>query len=253
MILNDTQSLGGAEGSQSGAASAKIQEELNRFLILLVTQLKNQDPLDPMDANEFTSQLVSFANVEQQIHQNANLEELIKLQQSSQIAAIVNYIGTRVEAETKHTVLEDGAAEFTYSMDENAGDVTINIKDSSGTTVFVGDGETGAGKHSFVWDGLGFAGMPQREGTYTVSVTALDSGDRSELGFDTLMIGTGARPLRPPIGGAHLPGVFGLHTPSTTPSRSGPPPTPGPETRWWWAAGMSGWKRPRHFTAGDGR
>lgn len=174
MILNDTQSLGGAEGSQSGAASAKIQEELNRFLILLVTQLKNQDPLDPMDANEFTSQLVSFANVEQQIHQNANLEELIKLQQSSQIAAIVNYIGTRVEAETKHTVLEDGAAEFTYSMDENAGDVTINIKDSSGTTVFVGDGETGAGKHSFVWDGLGFAGMPQREGTYTVSVTALD-------------------------------------------------------------------------------
>ena len=45
-----------------------------------------------------------------------------------------------------------------------------------------------------------------------VSVTALDSGDRSELGFDTLMIGTGARPLRPPIGGAHLPGVFGLHT-----------------------------------------
>ena len=126
MILSDTQSLGGAESSQSGAATAKLQEDLNRFLNLLVTQLKNQDPLDPMDANEFTSQLVSFANVEQQIHQNANLEELIKLQQSSQIASIVDYIGTRIEATTKHTVLEDGKAEFSYSMDENASDVTIN-------------------------------------------------------------------------------------------------------------------------------
>ena len=173
MILNDTQSLGGTEGSQSGVATAKLQEDLNRFLNLLVTQLKNQDPLDPMDANEFTSQLVSFANVERQIHQNASLEELIKLQQTSQIAAIVDYLGTRVEATTKHTVLEDGAAEFTYSMDENVSDVTINIKDSSGTTVFVGDGEPSAGKHGFVWDGLGFGGMPQPEGTYTVSVTAL--------------------------------------------------------------------------------
>ena len=176
MILNDIESLGGAESSQSGAAGAKLQEDLNRFLNLLVTQLKNQDPLDPMDANEFTSQLAQFASVEQQIRQNANLEELIALQQSSQIAAIVDYIGTRVEANTKHTVLEDGTAEFTYSLDANAQDVTINIKDSSGITVFVGDGETNAGKHGFVWDGLGFGGMPQPEGTYTVSVTALDRG-----------------------------------------------------------------------------
>ena len=55
--------------TKSGAAQAKLNEDLNQFLNLLVTQLKNQDPLDPMDANEFTSQLVQFASVEQQIYQ----------------------------------------------------------------------------------------------------------------------------------------------------------------------------------------
>ena len=63
--------------SSSGTAKAKLDQDLNQFLNLLVTQLKNQDPLDPMDANEFTSQLVQFASVEQQIYQNANLEKLL--------------------------------------------------------------------------------------------------------------------------------------------------------------------------------
>ena len=86
--------LGGLTGTtttvdtdtQSGASQAKLDQELNRFLNLLVTQLKNQDPLDPMDANEFTSQLVQFASVEQQIYQNSNLEKMLALQEMQRTA-----------------------------------------------------------------------------------------------------------------------------------------------------------------------
>lgn len=61
--------------TQAGQSQKKLQDDLNQFLNLLVAQLQNQDPLEPLDANEFTAQLVQFASVEQQIQQNSNLEK----------------------------------------------------------------------------------------------------------------------------------------------------------------------------------
>ncbi len=144
---------------------------------LLVTQLKNQDPLDPLDTNEFTAQLVQFAGVEQQIQQNANLEKLLNLQETSQVAAMVNFIGTTVEATGDTLPLENGRAEFTYTLGVNAANVTITIMNSSGLIVFTGEGETGTGKHGFVWDGKSTAGTDQPDGAYTVIIGALDRAD----------------------------------------------------------------------------
>ena len=93
LIGNSLDSSNLIEGTKSSESSDKLEEELGRFLNLLVTQLKNQDPLDPLDANEFTSQLVAFAGVEQQIFANANLEKLLKLEQTNQISALVDFIG----------------------------------------------------------------------------------------------------------------------------------------------------------------
>ena len=76
--------------TKAGQSQQKLQDDLNQFLNLLVAQLQNQDPLEPLDANEFTAQLVQFASVEQQIQQNANLEELITMQQNTQAASMVN-------------------------------------------------------------------------------------------------------------------------------------------------------------------
>ena len=174
MILSGLSDTTLTEGSKSASNQAQLQEDLNRFLNLLITQLKNQDPLDPMDATEFTSQLVQFASVEQQIYQNANLEKLLNLQQTSQISSMVDFIGHTVEATGKQVPLEDKKAEFTYSLDTNAAETIINIKDESGITVYTGDGETGVGKHTFTWDGISFGNMPQPEGVYTVTVTAFD-------------------------------------------------------------------------------
>ncbi len=181
------------DGTKSATSQVKLQDELNRFLNLLVTQLRNQDPLDPLDTNEFTAQLVQFASVEQQIQQNANLEKLLNLQETSQVAAMVNFIGTTVEVTGDTVPLENGRAEFTYALGVNATDVTVTIMNSSGLTVFVAEGETGTGKHDFVWDGKSTGGVEQPDGVYTVVVGALErAGNLIEVEQTVLGRVTGA-------------------------------------------------------------
>jgi len=175
MILGSTQSTTGLGANSDAVVSeAQLQEDLNRFLNLLVAQLKNQDPLDPMDSNEFTQQLVQFASVEQQIKQNANLEKMLALQETSQVSTMVGFIGNTIEATGDTVPLEDGNAEFTYTLDSNATDVTISIRNSAGLTVFTAAGDAGAGKHNFVWDGLDSVGEAQPDGAYTIVIGAVD-------------------------------------------------------------------------------
>ncbi len=178
---SDTSSF--IEGSQAATSKAKLDTELNRFLNLLVTQLKNQDPLDPMDATQFTTQLVQFASVEQQIYQNSNLEKLLKLEQTKAVSSLVDFIGTTVEADGRRFPLENGNAEFTYTMPGGVSKATISITNSSGLTVFTGDGETGIGKHTFAWDGRNKSGILLPDGTYNVLVSGLDaSGNLVNVG-----------------------------------------------------------------------
>ncbi len=183
MLIGD--SLGSSnllEGSKSAESSARLEEELNRFLNLLVTQLKNQDPLDPLDANEFTSQLVAFAGVEQQIFANSNLEKLLQLEQTNQISALVDFIGTTVEAEGRTVPLQDGQAEIGYTIPAGTDSATITITNSTGLTVFQGNAETSSGTHVFAWDGKNNSGVLQPDGAYNVLVNGLDfSGNLQEI------------------------------------------------------------------------
>lgn len=164
--------------SKSAASAAKLQDQLNQFLNLLVTQLKNQDPLDPLDAKEFTSQLVQFASVEQQIYQNSNLEKLLSLQTSNQVSSMVNYLGTTVEFAGKKLPLEDGRAELTYTLPTNAQKMTLTIAAPSGETVFSTDVATEAGSHTFVWNGKDSNGIDQPDGIYTFLVGGTDFANR---------------------------------------------------------------------------
>ncbi|MCH7487133.1 MAG: flagellar hook assembly protein FlgD [Proteobacteria bacterium] len=178
MILGSASSTDGlALDSQSVGSKEQLNEDLNRFLKLLITQLQNQDPLEPMSATEFTSQLVQFAGVEQQINANANLEKLLKLQQTSQISSMVGFIGNAVEARGNTVYLEDGLAESTYTLDVNADDITITVRNAAGLTVFTVDGEPGIGSHDFLWDGKDKNGILQPDGAYIIIVSALDRED----------------------------------------------------------------------------
>ena len=159
------------ENSQSAGAKAKLNEDLNRFLTLLVTQLQNQDPLDPLDATEFTSQLVQFASVEQQIFQNSNLEKLLNLQETNQISQMVDFIGKRVEYFGQELSLEKGNAEFSYVMPSSVVDANVNISNSAGLNVFFAKGDATAGKHTVIWDGVDKNGNQQSDGKYSVLVS----------------------------------------------------------------------------------
>ncbi len=175
MFISGANSTTLEEGTKSASNAASLQDDLNRFLNLLTTQLKNQDPLDPMDSNEFTSQLVQFASVEQQIYQNSNLEQLVALAQTNQVSSLVDFIGKRIEvAGTTKFPLEDSKAEFTYTMPQGAKSASIIIRDANGLTVYEQDANLDQGSHTFQWDGRDRNGGTAPDGQYSVLVSGLD-------------------------------------------------------------------------------
>lgn len=192
-IIGNVANSSTIEGSQSSQAESKLADDLNQFLNLLVAQLQNQDPLDPLDANEFTSQLVQFASVEQQIFQNSNLEKLLNLQETSQISQMVDFIGNRIEFASQKLPVEDGAAEFTYTIPAGVRDATINIANSAGLNVFYTDGDTNAGTHTFKWNGLDKNGRQVPDGVYTLLISAKDAFDKlAEIDYTVFGTVTGA-------------------------------------------------------------
>lgn len=174
--------------SQSATDAQKLADDLDDFMTLLTTQLQHQDPLDPMDATEFTSQLVQFASVEQQITQNSNLETLITAQENSQLASVASYVGRFVEAESNAVQVYDGEAEFNYILHDDAAGTVINIQDDSGQTLFTAEGNVAMGKHGVVWDGTDLSGQQVPDGIYTLTVSALDA-DGAPVEVTTTTIG----------------------------------------------------------------
>lgn len=169
MEINPVNTQGAASTSMTGLA-----EDFDTFLLLLTEQLQNQDPLDPMDTNEFTSQLVEFTSVEQAIATNQNLETLIGLQSQSATSTALGYLGREVTARGSTTGLVNGEAVWNYRLAGSADTTTLTLTDASGRVVFTGPGQTQSGEHSFVWDGTDNAGDPLPEGAYTLTVDAND-------------------------------------------------------------------------------
>lgn len=167
-------------------ASQKIIESavglatnFNDFLTLLTTQLQNQDPLKPLDATQFTTQLVQFANVEQAISQNARLDEILKIQGGNQAVGAVAFLDSIVEAFGDTTMLRGGSAEFAYRLPSDAKTVNITIKNAEDDVVRTLTGNLTAGKHKITWDGKNDQGAAQPDGKYTIAVTASGANDAS--------------------------------------------------------------------------
>lgn len=165
-----------------------LATDFDQFLLLLTTQLQNQDPLDPLDSNEFVQQLVSFSGVEQSIATNANLEILIALNMAAQAASAVGYLGTTVEASGDQIALVDGEARFVYTLSDNAASTSIVITNDAGENIFVGQGNITAGKHDFVWDGRDGSGSLQPDGIYKIKVSGF-APDETLLSIPTIIGG----------------------------------------------------------------
>jgi len=184
----ETNAIIGASTSAAVNSQAKLAGDFDQFLMLLTAQLQNQDPLDPLNSNEFVQQLVSFTGVEQSIATNSNLEILITLHMAGQAASAVGYLGTAIEATGNRIALANGEARFLYTLPENAARTSILIANESGETVFAGQGNTTAGEHGFVWDGRDANGNLQADGVYKVTVTGFASDD-SLLSIPTIIGG----------------------------------------------------------------
>ena len=165
------------KGSDTGSItdSASLADTFDTFLNLLTTQLKHQDPLDPMDTNEFTSQLVEFTNVEQAMKTNKKLDDLISLQTELQLNNAVGYIDRQVGADSIILMLQDGESTVTYDLGANASKVNVLIIDEEGNTVRTIEGDTAFGHHEIAWDGLDDDGLAMEDGLYGFLVTAVDA------------------------------------------------------------------------------
>jgi flagellar basal-body rod modification protein FlgD len=165
-----------AAASDSSKSQIGLADDFDSFLQLLTTQLQNQDPLSPMDANQFTQQLVQFSSVEQAIKTNSNLEQLLSLVRSDQIGRNLDYLGTEVEAPGE-TIRRDGTtpAQVNYQLDQAASDVVISIYDQAGHLVATRKGAGDVGTHSVAWDGRDQTGQPLPQGLYRVDIAAKDA------------------------------------------------------------------------------
>jgi flagellar basal-body rod modification protein FlgD len=165
-----------------------LADTFDNFLVLLTTQLQNQDPLSPLDTNEFTQQLVEFTNVEQAIKTNDKLDQLVALQGAGILTGALDYIGKQVEFGGAELNLEDGEATVIYDLASNAKETIIEIRDQNGFTVRTLTGPTDAGRQEIVWDGKDDLGNTLPEGTYEFEISALD-GDGQPIALSQGTIG----------------------------------------------------------------
>ena len=218
--------------TQDATALGKTQlaTSFNTFLTLLTTQLKNQDPLSPLDSNQFTQQLVQMTGVEQQLASNDLLKQLVA-NTGTGLSTAVGVIGKNVTASSADAQITGGKASWNYNLAREASDVSVQVVDSKGTVVHAeAPSDTSAGDHAFTWNGKDLTGSQLGDGgPYTLKVVAKDSAGKavtSNVFLKGTVTGveqdsTGKTLLT--INGAKIP--WSTVTAVTNPDQTTPPPT----------------------------
>lgn len=183
-------SVSGASGTGSslGTSRKTIADNFDTFLQLLITQLKNQNPLEPLDTNQFTQQLVQFTSVEQQLKTNEFLEAMMQSAQNTTNAQAVSYVGKTVTASGASTDLVNGTATWIYRVENPAPNTTVTIKDANGNVVYTDTLSLAAGTDQIIWDGTTSTGEKLSSGRFTVTIDARD-GDGRYIPVTTEMMG----------------------------------------------------------------
>jgi flagellar basal-body rod modification protein FlgD len=159
--------------ANTDAARTSLATNFDTFLVLLTAQLKNQDPLSPMDSTAFTEQLTQMTGVQQQLLTNDLLTSLLAAQQTG-LGGAATYIGQDVTAVWSADQLTDGKASWSYELGPNATAAQLQVLDSSGKVVWSGPApDLKSGTHDFTWDGKTSAGGQMSDGgVYTLKITA---------------------------------------------------------------------------------
>ena len=155
----------------------KTSLDQDAFLTILVAQLTHQDPLNPMEDTEMTSQLAEFSSLEQLTSINDGITNLAASKQQTDMLSAVSFIGKEVKAEGYKISLEDGnASSIYYGFGETVSGIMMNIYDAEGAivrTIELGSKE--AGSYQYEWDGKNDAGELLPDGQYGIGILGEDA------------------------------------------------------------------------------
>jgi len=181
MVTNVADTPSTTNNTKTAADSSKFSTDYSTFLNLLTAQIKNQDPLSPMDTTAWTAQLVQYSSVEQQLKANGYLETIASNNTQNSMNAAVGYIGKTVTADQSIASLKDGKTDWQYALSGEASKATLSVTDSSGKVVWSGTApDLTTGIHDFSWDGKDSSGKALPEGQYQLSIKASNAaGDVS--------------------------------------------------------------------------
>ncbi len=171
-----------SSAAQSAAANAltggnSVQAMQNRFLTLLVTQMQNQDPLNPMDNSQITTQMAQLSTVTGIDNLNTTMSSLSSAFMSNQVMQSASLIGKSVLSAGSSMNLKNGVANYSVDLPQAVDTMTVTIKNASGSTVrTMNVGAQAAGTDTLKWDGKTDSGAQAPDGTYQFSVTAKQNG-----------------------------------------------------------------------------
>lgn len=176
--VSDNTSTSSTSSSSTGVDRNTLASNFQTFLTLLTTQLKNQNPLDPLDTNQFTQQLVQFAQVEQQLKQNEQLATLVSIEKTAQATTALAFVGQNVAVDGQTAALKNGSATWSFQVPKPI-NATVTIKSSTGQTVYTGSFAMDTGLQTFNWDGRDNTGTLWPDGNYTISITGKDASGQT--------------------------------------------------------------------------
>ena len=159
-----------ASTSSASSPLASLGGNFTDFLNMLMTQLQNQDPTSPMDTNQFTSELVQFTSVEQQINTNNSLTRLIQYTQDGKMLQSAQMVGKQVAVTSGQLALQKGTAGLDYTA-TSTGPVAITVTDAAGNVLDQQTVQARQGQNSWSWNGQTGNGTQLPDGAYSVSVT----------------------------------------------------------------------------------
>ncbi len=182
--------VNGSGTSTTANALQSLSGNYTDFLQMLMTQLKNQDPTSPMNTDTFTTELVQFSSVEQQINTNSSLNSLIQLTQSGQLLQSSSLVGHQVSLNSTTLPLQNskGEVQFTAPVAEP---VTVSVADASGNTIVQATVNAQQGANSWTWNGQSANGTTEPDGTYAVTVTSQSGTTVTPVPFTVVGTATG--------------------------------------------------------------
>lgn len=166
--------------STTATSVASLSENYELFLSVLTAQLQNQNPLDPTDTDEMTSQLVNYAQVEQQILSNSYLENLVLATNNESASVALSLVGMEVTYAADDLSWSEGdTLSWSYDVPDDVESVTVQVLDSDGNVVYAESASADEGSYTFDWSGTKTSGATASDGSYSLNIVAKDADGES--------------------------------------------------------------------------